>query len=124
MYAFFTMTMFGAMYYIVPRLVCWEWPSALLIKAHFWLAATGSVLMIGCLGVGGLLQGLELANPKVPFLNIVAHAAPWLHARSISGEILTAGHICFAISFVLILLRAGRRREGPTLLARPGPQRP
>ena len=124
MYAFFTMTMFGAMYYIVPRLVCWEWPSALLIKAHFWLAATGSVLMIGCLGVGGLLQGLELANPKVPFLNIVAHAAPWLHARSISGEILTAGHICFAISFVLILLRAGRRREGPTLLARPGPKRP
>lgn len=124
MYAFFTMTMFGAMYYIVPRLVRWEWPSALLIKAHFWLAASGAALMFASLTAGGLLQGLELANPKVPFLDVVAHAVPWLHARSISGVLLTTGHVAFAFSFVLILLRAGQRRPGPTLLDDRAPSRP
>ena len=36
LYAFFTMIMFGAMYYIVPRLTGGEWKSAGMIKVHFW----------------------------------------------------------------------------------------
>ncbi|MCC7518475.1 MAG: cbb3-type cytochrome c oxidase subunit I [Verrucomicrobiae bacterium] len=118
MYAFFTMTMFGAMYYITPRLVRWEWPSAFLIKAHFWLASTGILLMVVSLTLGGLIQGIELENPKVPFLTIVAHTIPWLHARSWSGALLTTGHLAFALSFVLILLRTGKQREGPTLFTK------
>lgn len=116
MYAFFTMTMFGAMYYIIPRLVRWEWPSAFLIKAHFWLAASGILIMVVSLTIGGVLQGLELADPKIPFLDIVARTRPWLHARSGSGALLLTGQLAFLLSFILILLRAGRRREGPTLL--------
>lgn len=116
MYAFFTMTMFGAMYYIIPRLVRWEWPSAFLIKAHFWLAASGIAIMVVSLTVGGVLQGLELADPKIPFLDIVVRTRPWLHARSGSGAFLFMGQLAFLLSFILILLRAGRRREGPTLL--------
>ena len=40
-YAFFSMTMFGAMYYIVPRLVGCEWLSASLIRVHFWASGYG-----------------------------------------------------------------------------------
>src|SRR5690606_20147132 len=36
MYAFFTMVMFGAMYFILPRILNKEWPSAGLISLHFW----------------------------------------------------------------------------------------
>ncbi len=40
-YAFFSMVMFGAMYYIVPRLVGREWRYASLIKLHFWASTYG-----------------------------------------------------------------------------------
>ena len=40
LYAFFTMVMFGSMYYIVPRLVGREWRYASLIKLHFWARLT------------------------------------------------------------------------------------
>ena len=48
LYAFFTMVMFGSMYYIVPRLVGREWRYATLIKLHFWASAYGIGLMYSC----------------------------------------------------------------------------
>src|SRR5256886_3814422 len=41
LYAFFTMIMFGSMYYIVPRLVAGEGRNAPPIKPHFWPSASG-----------------------------------------------------------------------------------
>jgi cytochrome c oxidase cbb3-type subunit 1 len=59
-YAFYTMIMFGAVYYMMPRLLQREWPSAFLIKTHWWMCVTGITLMILALSVGGWLQGLML----------------------------------------------------------------
>lgn len=117
MYGFFTMTMFGAMYYIAPRLVGWEWPSARLIRWHFWLAASGIFLMFAALTLGGFLQGLELNDPMVAFMSSVQVAAPFRFVRGISGVLLLAAHVVFAVSFVLLLLRRGPRREEETRLA-------
>ena len=36
-YGFFTMIMFGATYYILPRMTGREWASASMIRMHFWL---------------------------------------------------------------------------------------
>ena len=47
------MVMFGAMYYIVPRLTGWEWASARLIQAHFWFTAVGVLLYVALLTWGG-----------------------------------------------------------------------
>ncbi len=46
LYAFFTMVIFGSMYYIVPRLVGREWRYASLIKLHFWGSTYGIGLMV------------------------------------------------------------------------------
>src|SRR6187402_3938541 len=46
LYAFFTMVIFGSMYYIVPRLVGREWRYASLIKLHFWASTYGIGLMV------------------------------------------------------------------------------
>ena len=118
MYGFFTMTMFGAMYYIVPRLTGWEWPSARLIRWHFWLAASGIALMFAALTLGGFLQGLELSDPMVAFMSSVQIAAPFRVVRGLSGVLLLAAHVVFAVLFVGILRRRGPRREEATLLAK------
>jgi cytochrome c oxidase cbb3-type subunit 1 len=119
MYGFFTMIMFGAMYYIVPRLVEWEWPSASLIRWHFWLSAVGIAFMFSALSFAGLIQGWALESPDISFLAGTNFTLPFLWMRSASGLILTAGHVAFAASFALILLKAGTRHEAPTLLANP-----
>lgn len=123
MYGFFTMMMFGAMYYIVPRLVGWEWPSARLIRWHFWLAASGIVLMFAALTLGGFLQGLELNDPMVAFMSSLEIARPFRFVRSVSGVLLLAAHGVFAVSFTLMLLRRGPRRDAETLLAHGEPVR-
>ena len=119
LYGFFSMMMFGAMYFIVPRLVGWEWPSEAMIRWHFWLAAAGLLLMLASLTIGGLLQGLAQYDPTVSFRSSLEDAAPFRVMRGISGFLLLAGHLIFATHFVQILLKSGPLREGPGLFETP-----
>jgi cytochrome c oxidase cbb3-type subunit I len=105
MYAFFTMVAFGSMYYIVPRLTLREWPSARLIYLHFWTAALGIMLYVIPLLVGGVLQGLAMNNPDIPFLKTVELTKPFLVNRSAAGLIITVGHVAFVANFIWILVR-------------------
>ena len=57
MYAFYTMIMFGAMYYVIPRLTRNEWSSPRLIKVHFWTCALGIGLYFVALSWAGWYQG-------------------------------------------------------------------
>lgn len=119
LYGFFTMMMFGAMYYIVPRLTGFEWPSANLIRWHFWLSAVGVGIMVGALTIGGVIQGLALYDPGVTFISAMNLTLPWLWIRGFSGILLTVGHVIFAWHFVRMLSGAGARNSGPTLFAQP-----
>ncbi len=119
-YAFFTMVMFGGVYYMMPRLLKREWPSAGLISLHFWAASIGITIMIVALHVGGWIQGLQMNNSEIPFIETVENTVPWLKARSVSGLLLTVGHVAFAINFFWMLFAAGavRSRQEPTLLTK------
>ena len=52
------MVMFGSIYFIMPRVMNWEWPYPRLISLHFWLVVTGFAIYIIWLSIGGWLQGL------------------------------------------------------------------
>jgi cytochrome c oxidase cbb3-type subunit 1 len=122
MYAFFAMVMFGSIYYIVPRLLQVEWPSARLIRLHFWACAIGITIYVFVLGFGGVMQGLAMNNPDVPFLDpvkpsVVTLTIPYLKIRSHSGILIAIGHLAFAVNFVWILIRwikAGRKPQTTT----------
>src|SRR4051794_38378663 len=116
LYAFFTMIMFGSMYYIVPRLVGREWRYASLIKLHFWSCAYGIGLMVVMLVVGGFVQGRNMDDSALPFTESVQSIMPYLRSRSLSGMLLTIGHVVFAIHFGMMLLGLGRTSDVPTFL--------
>ncbi len=122
MYAFYTMVMFGSIYYIVPRLIQWEWPSAWLIRMHFWFTVLGSSLMIITLTTGGLIQGMGLNDEKVPFSAIIDSEALFRITRSFAGMAMLIGHLAFASVFALMLLKFGHRSTGATLLHREIPE--
>ncbi|MDQ6911675.1 MAG: cbb3-type cytochrome c oxidase subunit I [Verrucomicrobiota bacterium] len=116
LYGFYTMIMFGSMYYIVPRLVGREWRYASLIKLHFWSAAYGVMLMVMMLFVGGIVQGRDMDNTALSFTESTQSILPYLRGRSISGILMTVAHFVFAFHFGLMLLGLGRTATLPTFL--------
>lgn len=128
LYAFFTMVMFGGVYFMLPRLLGREWPSAFLIKTHWWMTATGIILMVLVLSIGGWIQGRQMNAlvdqggvlvPAYEFAEIVNTQRVYLISRTISGIMLTIGHIAFAISIFWMLARPATRGQDtqPTLLS-------
>jgi len=117
-YAFFTMIMYGGIYFMMPRLLRREWPSAGLIRLHFWTTALGIGTMVVTLSIGGWIQGVMMNNADIPFIETVRATLPWLRVRSLSGLLLTVGHVAFALNFFWMIFAAGtvRAKSGPTLL--------
>jgi cytochrome c oxidase cbb3-type subunit 1 len=116
LYGFFSMTMFGAIYFIMPRIMNWEWPYPRLIAAHFWLVVAGFAVYFVGLTAGGWLQGLAMLDAKRPFMDSVALTRPYLEARSVGGALMTLGHLVFAVHFFAMGWKFGPRRLGAALL--------
>jgi cytochrome c oxidase cbb3-type subunit 1 len=113
-YAFATMIMFGAIYYIMPRVTEWEWESSRLVSLHFWTVGLGIGAYFTALTIGGVIQGMQMLDADVAFLEIVEATKPWLAVRSVAGTFMTLGHVVFAYLLVRIVLRAGAEQAGPT----------
>ena len=120
-YAFATMIAFGALYYIMPRVTNWEWEHPRLISLHFWATGLGIGAYFTALTIGGVIQGLQMLDPDVAFLQIVEDTKPWLVVRSVSGTLMTIGHVVFAYLLYRIVTRKGAPTEGPTYF-QPAPQ--
>ena len=108
-YAFLTMMLFGAMYYITPRVARWDWARPSWIEVHFWLTVSGVLLYVGAMCLGGYLQGRALNNAAIPFPAVVELTRPYLTLRSLSGALIGAGHVIFAVLFAEVVLRRGPR---------------
>jgi cytochrome c oxidase cbb3-type subunit 1 len=116
LYGFFSMVMFGSIYFIMPRVMNWEWPFPSLIALHFWLVLVGFSIYFIWLSIGGWLQGLAMLDEKTPFMQSVALTLPYLQARSIGGGLMTLGHLVFAAHFFAMGWKFGPTRLGAALL--------
>ncbi len=116
LYAFYTMVIFGSMYYIVPRLVGREWRYASLIKLHFWGSVYGIGLMTLMLLAAAIAQGKAMDDPTMTFMDVIQYVPMYLRGRSIAGVLMTASHFIFAFHFGLMLFGLGRTSTVPTFL--------
>ncbi|KUY81192.1 cbb3-type cytochrome c oxidase subunit I [Burkholderia sp. RF4-BP95] len=111
LYGFFSMIMFGSIYFAMPRVLDREWPYPKLVWLHFWLATVGFAIYFVSLTIGGVLQGIALLDPARPFMASVQVLTPYLQARTLGGALMTAGHFVFAYHF--FTLSFGRQSERP-----------
>ncbi|HLB34429.1 MAG TPA: cbb3-type cytochrome c oxidase subunit I [Chthoniobacterales bacterium] len=93
---FLSMILFGAIYYILPRLTGIEWPSSSLIRWHFWLATVGVSLMIFSMIFGGVIEGIALEDAAISFVNVLSYAAPWRWLVVFSWILLLFSYGAFA----------------------------
>lgn len=103
LYGFFAMTMFAAIYHILPYVsdvaIC---PRR--IKAHFWFAMPGALLLSLPLLLAGIKQGLKLVDVSVPFLDSVKAAMMGFRLSTMGETLLAIGAVIFLANVLLAIL--------------------
>jgi cytochrome c oxidase cbb3-type subunit I len=124
---FFSMVMFGAIYYITPRLVGCEWLSRTFIKLHFLGTAYGGGIIIGLFLIGGIAMGFTLNQSAVDgqdyvgFYNVPQDISAYQSVKTYLGYVIFGfAQFIFALHFLFMRLRIGQPAGEPTLLAAPG----
>ncbi|MEO1858164.1 MAG: cbb3-type cytochrome c oxidase subunit I [Rubritalea sp.] len=125
LYGFFSMTMFGAIYFIVPRVTNREWISGGLIRQHFWLSLYG-VVFIGlfCCVLGAFMHGEVLENLDEPFSSARGRLLAYTVGVTTGWVFVALANLFFCIHLLLMWLRLGRRSSHPTLLEHQEPTLP
>jgi cytochrome c oxidase cbb3-type subunit I len=120
-YGFFSMTMFGAFYFIVPRITGAEWPSGDRIRTHFWFSTYGIGTMIVTMLVGGIAQGGNLAHWDQVFSVSFVNSSAYVVGRAVAWALISFSNLLFLYQLVLMFIGKGRKTQGPTLIhAAPG----
>jgi cytochrome c oxidase cbb3-type subunit I len=101
-----SMVVFGASYFILPRLTGALWPSAKLVHVHFWATALGFIAAVVAWLVGGWQNGQLLANPAIAYADILRAGASWCLVLKISAVLLLVGHVAFALNAFGMILKA------------------
>lgn len=116
-YAFVTFVLFGAMYYVIPRLIGRVWPYPKLMTVHWWLVVIGFSIYFISLTTGGWLQGKAMLDPARDFMESMELTVPYLTGRSVGGSLMVLGHFVFAANMIAMLAGKGKKRQaGPGLL--------
>jgi len=110
-YAFVTMVLFGAFYYMLPYVTGRDWPWPRLLNLHFWLVVGGFSIYFFGLSIGGIVQGMGLLEVGKSFADITRATIPYLEARSIGGSLMTLGHFVFAFHIAALLTGKGVPRQ-------------
>lgn len=115
-YGFFTFVMFGAVYFIVPRVTRREWLSRRLIKMHFFLSVYGIISVALVALFGGIQQGMGQEDWQLPWSNAATRYFPYAVAMTVAWSLILFSNIFFFLHLALMWLRLGRRSSHPTLL--------
>lgn len=116
LYGFFSFVMFGAVYFIVPRVTRREWLSRRLIKIHFLFSVYGIITVALVALFGGLQQGIGQEEWQQPWQGAATRAYPYAVATTIAWCFILFSNVFFFIHLTLMWLRLGRRSSHPTLL--------
>lgn len=107
------LALLGALYYLVPRLLGQAWPVAGLARAHFYLAATGVLVLAVAFLVGGLVHGAALNDPQLGFLLVVKRYLPFAATGTLGHLLWLLGAALLAVNLVLALVRCFRQAVQP-----------
>ena len=98
-YAGISMMLFGALYYMLPRLTGRPWASAALTTGHRLLVSFGVVLLVVTLAVAGWTQGSDLLDPKLALGEIFNRLRVPLMVGTAAQIALVAANLLLVVNF-------------------------
>lgn len=118
-YMFFTMSMFGAIYFIIPRVTGCEWVSGSRIRFHFWFSAYGSIALFFMLIAGGMFMGTSIDNPTSSGEPAVVFTRGFRIGTAIAWTFILLSHLTFFYHLAIMVLNQGKRAGQPTYIHHP-----
>jgi cytochrome c oxidase cbb3-type subunit 1 len=103
LYGFFTITMLGAIYYILPRAVGIGFAFPRLIRFQHWSAIVGIAIFVVALVLGGFEQGMKLQDPQIPFFDSTQAMLPFLRASTLGLLFIVLANLMFALNIFLMI---------------------
>lgn len=120
-YMFFTMGMFGAIYFIVPRITGCEWISGARIRFHFWWSAYACISLCVVLLAAGFSHGAAADNWDSDMEGAVQFSYGYLVGRILAWVFLAAANAVFLHHLALMVGNRGRKAGTATLIHQPAP---
>jgi cytochrome c oxidase cbb3-type subunit 1 len=114
LYGFFAITIFGAIYYILPRAVGAEFAFPKLIRVQHWFAILGIVSFVAPLVIGGIVQGLKMQNANTAFLEVVQATLPFLRVSTLGLLFMLLANLLFALN-IFAMVTAWKWSLGKTV---------
>jgi cytochrome c oxidase cbb3-type subunit 1 len=93
---FFAIVICGAIYELLPRVMNFELPFPKFVRLQHWLFMLGLAFLIVPLAIGGIVQGLKMANPNLPFADSTNAALIFLRVSTMGLLFLLLGSLLFA----------------------------
>ena len=114
-FGFFAMTMFGAIYHIVPQVTGIEWPCSKSVKRHYWLAALGVILIALPLAIGGIVEGLNWRNLKMTDVDVARNALNFLRVSTLGELLILLGNLMLLGNLVGLSVRYCKTHFAPVI---------
>lgn len=89
---FFTLSVFGAVHYMIPRVTGMEWKAPAF---HFIGTLAGAGLVSVGLLLGGFAQGSKAANAAAPYVDVARSTVPFVGIIIIGFLLLIVGQLSF-----------------------------
>ena len=115
-YMFFSFAMFGAIYFIVPRVTGCEWVSGKWIRLHFWSSAYACIFLCFVLLVAGFSHGAAIESWESNYFSATLFSRGYLVGRVLMWFFLLLGNFIFIRHLALMVLNRGRKAGAPTLI--------
>ena len=103
LHGFVTLALFGAIYYILPRVLQVNWANQAWIQIHLLCTVAGAALLFVGLVLGGLTQGAKMADVNVSFVVLAKKMAPFVGLSSLGMLVLLFGQGLFLGNLALML---------------------
>jgi len=107
-YGVFSFMMFGAVYFIVPRITNREWMSSRLINMHFFFSAYGIVAIAFGALFGGFIHGTAQEAWLQPWETVVDVVRPYAAVATFAWCVILFANVFFFLHLALMWLRLDR----------------
>lgn len=117
LYGFFAISMLGAVYYIVPRLLQVEFPKPNAICLTFLLTAFGILFYSVPLAIGGIKQGFALNDPNRAFLDVMQSTLLFFRISTLGDLLMLLASLVFLLNLFGLLVQVGRTAYSAAMAA-------
>jgi cytochrome c oxidase cbb3-type subunit 1 len=94
----FTFFAIAGIYFVIPKIFNTDLYSEKWAEWHFWLSFVGFFGFAISLWIGGFVQGLQLMDPAIAFLDTVVAMAPYYIVRMFAAVLMVGAQIIFLVN--------------------------